>query len=102
MFVAPLLKRDGGSFIGRITLGRTRNNDVVLRDKSVSKFHASLEPCGADSLSVLDARSTNGTHVNGDPITGSTIVTPGDAVRFGSVETFLCSSTGLWACLAET
>src|SRR5579871_3845922 len=47
-----------------ITVGRTANHDVVLRDPSVSKFHAhfKLRPSG---LYLVDAGSTRGTFVDG-------------------------------------
>jgi len=48
-FVAPLRKRRGGMspFESRISVGRTSNNDLVLRDGTVSKFHAWFA-CGTD------------------------------------------------------
>jgi len=99
VFVTALRKRDGGGFLEKITIGRTRNHDVVLRDQSVSKFHASFQPRDDGSITVRDMGSKNKTRVNGAIIDEPTIVVPGDAVTFGSVETFVCSAAGLWATL---
>ena len=38
--VYPLAKKPGASFADMITIGRTPNNDVVLRDVTISRFHA--------------------------------------------------------------
>lgn len=101
IFVTALRKRDGGGFLEKITVGRTRNHDVVLRDQSVSKFHASFQPRDDGSITVRDMGSKNKTRVNGAIIEQATVITPGDAVTFGSVETFLCSAAGLWATLNQ-
>jgi FHA domain len=56
-----------------ITLGRAGNNDVTVPDGRVSKFHAYFRPGDADSWTLVDANSTNGTDVDG------TRLVPGDA-----------------------
>ncbi len=55
----PLAKKPGASFADRITIGRTPNNDVVIDDSSVSRFHAYVRRAG-DAWSVADAGSKNG------------------------------------------
>lgn len=49
-------------------VGRSRINDVVLSDSTVSKTHALLKLEGG-SLTVVDLNSTNGTFVNGRKVT---------------------------------
>ena len=81
-------------FPNMISVGRTRNNDIVISDVSVSKFHAFFTR-GRDGLLYLqDAGSRNGTAVGtvavpgreGKPIQIGTFAD----LRFGSVEmTFL-------------
>jgi pSer/pThr/pTyr-binding forkhead associated (FHA) protein len=48
-------------------LGRSPDNDVILRDPATSGHHARLERRG-DQFWVVDLGSTNGTFVNGEPI----------------------------------
>src|SRR3954462_6209188 len=36
----PILKGKAGAFALGVTIGRTENNDVVLRHSEVSRFHA--------------------------------------------------------------
>ena len=78
-----------------MTVGRTSNNDVVVRDTSVSRFHAYVKPADAGTLLIQDAGSTNGTLVNGNSVpardNGPPIeLKPGDDVRIGQVDfTFL-------------
>lgn len=57
--VYPLTKKPGASFPDRITIGRTPNNDIVIVDHSVSRFHAYVRSDGASWL-VADAGSKNG------------------------------------------
>ena len=42
-----------------LTLGRSSDNDVVLRDFSVSRHHARIEE-GEDGLQIVDLESNNG------------------------------------------
>lgn len=72
---------------GRLSVGRTGSNDLILDDVSVSKIHASL--VSDDSgLSVADTGSTNGTFINDVRIAYGKAVklVEGDCVKFGSVE----------------
>jgi two-component system response regulator HydG len=51
-----------------VTLGRSRDNDVVLHDEHASRQHAQIE--SKDGLCVLrDLSTLNGTFVNGEKIT---------------------------------
>lgn len=74
-----------------LTVGRGDNNDVVVRDISVSRFHAFLRRDEGGSFLLQDAGSTNGTTVNGDSVpardAGSPVaLKPGDDVRIGRVD----------------
>ncbi len=104
-FAMPLRKRRGGMspFESRISVGRTSNNDLVLRDATVSKFHAWFA-CGTDRrLYLIDAASKNSTKVNGIRIAPQTaaLVEPGDEVRFGNVEGTLYHPEVVWRTLAS-
>ncbi len=71
-----------------ITVGRTSNNDVVLFDNTVSRFHAVLSfDEKAGTWRVEDAESQNGTFVNDVRLAPRTTVplTDGVSLRFGAV-----------------
>ncbi|MFN8533887.1 MAG: FHA domain-containing protein [Dehalococcoidia bacterium] len=66
-----------------LAIGRALDNDVVLDDVSVSRYHAQIRANGS-GLVVVDLRSTNGTFVNGRRVHGEARIRPGDAVLVGS------------------
>ena len=67
-----------------ITIGRAPDNMIVIEDPSVSNRHALMELTG-DAYRLKDLDSTNGTKVNGVPIT-ETVLRFEDRVRFGAIE----------------
>lgn len=84
-----------------VTAGRTSNNDVVIPDLSVSRFHAFLKPLGEGRFQIQDAKSTNGTIVNGASVPAQGHGAPvdlesGDNVRLGQVELTFLSAQALW------
>ena len=74
----------------RVSVGRTRENDLSLEDQSVSKLHAALSFNGAGELVVADTGSTNGTFINQERLAyGKAFpVKEGDMVTFGTVDVF--------------
>jgi pSer/pThr/pTyr-binding forkhead associated (FHA) protein len=67
-----------------ITIGRAPDNMIVIDDPSVSNRHAVLELSG-DNYRLKDLESTNGTKVNGVPIT-ETLLRFDDRLRFGAID----------------
>ncbi|HHQ49708.1 MAG TPA: FHA domain-containing protein [Acidobacteria bacterium] len=67
-----------------LSLGRASDNDVILRDFSVSRHHARIE--GEENAPVIvDLGSTNGVKLNGEFIE-SAALGPGDLLTVGSFE----------------
>ncbi|HEY5656426.1 MAG TPA: FHA domain-containing protein [Myxococcota bacterium] len=84
-----------------VTVGRTSNNDIVIPDLSVSRFHAFLKPVGAGRFHIQDAKSTNGSTVNGVSVpaqgNGAPLeLTSGDDLRFGQVQLTFLDAHALW------
>ncbi len=52
---------------GRVTIGRSPHNDIVIDDLAVSGQHAVIVTTDNDSY-LEDLNSTNGTQVNGQPV----------------------------------
>lgn len=76
-----------------ITIGRDRDNDIVLDSDSVSRRHARVEHRDG-SVYILDLDSTNGTFVNDDsePVTDCQL-RKGDHVKIGdSIFKYLAGS----------
>jgi len=102
-FAIPLRKRGDADalFMDRISVGRARNKDVVLRHRSISKFHAWFEVDDLGKFHVTDAGSKNFTRVNGETLASRvrTPVEPGGTIRFGSLDCVLCTPRTLWTAL---
>lgn len=69
-----------------VNVGRADYNDIVLPDESVSTTHAKLQRREGIWV-VVDLDSTNGTLVDGEPVSGEAPLAPGAFVRFGQVQT---------------
>jgi hypothetical protein len=89
------VRRNGRSASHLITVGRAPDNDVIVPDVSISRFHAFVKEGTRGQWLMQDAGSTNGTTVNGHSVPRqghgpATELTSGDDVRLGQVElTFL-------------
>ena len=66
-----------------VTIGRSRDCDVVLTDPNVSRKHAEIRPRGG-SWVVTDLGSTNGVRVNGRHIDGPHVIKSGDRIELGT------------------
>ncbi len=69
--------------VGTTTIGRTKENDVWVLHKSMSRQHARIDHDGARAT-LVDLDSKNGTFVNGQRVTRVELA-PGDSVRCGDV-----------------
>ena len=67
-----------------VTIGRGPDNIIMINNPSVSSHHAQLQLAG-ETYRLKDLGSTNGTHVNGKPVT-ETLLSFDDRIRFGATE----------------
>jgi diguanylate cyclase (GGDEF)-like protein len=68
-----------------VSIGRGRDNDVVLASDSVSRQHVRIEKRG-NGLFAVDLASTNGTFINdGQRLIGEKQLAPGDLLKVGDV-----------------
>ena len=70
----------------RISVGRTKENEIALDDPSVSKFHASVMLNAEGRIVVADTGSTNGTFVDSERIAYGKAMTVNRSVKFGTIE----------------
>jgi hypothetical protein len=98
LLVLPLRKTEGHPFPERISVGRAMNCDVVIRDPSVSKLHGHFRDVSPEAAFFTDARSSNGTRVDGASIE------PGEPVQitrmtllsFGRVQLIMMSAADVY------
>ncbi|KUI32717.1 FHA domain-containing protein [Mycobacterium sp. GA-2829] len=76
---------------GAIKIGRASDNDIVIPDVLASRHHASLVPA-AGGTEIVDARSINGTFVNGARVE-SALLREGDTVTIGNVDLVFSGGT---------
>ena len=68
---------------GPITIGRSSESNVVIRDDYTSTNHARLD-LRAEGWVVTDLESTNGTFVNGQKVTSPVHVAEGTPITIGT------------------
>ena len=97
--VLPVRKRTD-LFREMISVGRAPNNDIVVPDVSVSKFHAYFRTEN-DVMELIDAGSRNGTRVDGSvrPAKAPLAVKAGARIEFGGVPLLLVGAEGCWSAL---
>jgi hypothetical protein len=66
------------------TIGRLPTSDVVIEDPAASRSHARIDR-GADGFALIDLGSTNGTLLNGEPVTEHPL-RDGDRITIGQTE----------------
>lgn len=67
------------------SIGRTRQNELVIPDPRVSSKHAKIF-FDNDQWIFEDLGSSNGSTINGQRISGKRVLRPGDQIRLGSSE----------------
>lgn len=100
--VYPLVKKPGAPFADMITVGRTANNDVVLRDITVSRFHAFFRRRN-NGWFVCDAGSKNGTFMHDAQLKPrkENPLTSGDDIRLGDIVTTFYTAENLFDVLSS-
>ena len=97
-FVSPLRKKKSSAFADRITVGRSRTQDITLRHRSVSKHHTWFETDASGIHYVGDAGSTNGVQVGGGKIAVRELVEIplGAEIVIGGVTMVIVTNSDLW------
>jgi ABC-type multidrug transport system ATPase subunit len=65
--------------LARLRIGRNDDNEVVVPDLSVSRYHAELRKVSRGGYEIFDLDSSNGTYLNGQrvrsaPVTGTDVI----------------------------
>jgi DNA-binding winged helix-turn-helix (wHTH) protein len=91
---APILVAINGPLKGErwpldrpLVMGREAGCDVVIPDRQVSRYHARLTP-GSNGVVLEDLGSKNGTHYNGNLLSGQVVLQDGDTVQIAVAQEF--------------
>lgn len=97
----PVCKSEQGAYDDAISVGRAPSCDIVLRDSSVSKLHGHFDEVTIDAARFTDARSVNGTRVEGllVPSGTSVVVRPRSYLSFGRVRVQVLSPVDVYEIL---
>lgn len=96
--ILPLVKAESNPFPERVSIGRAPNCDVVIRDPSVSKLHGHFRDVRRESAWYSDAKSSNGTLVDGvliQPVVAVEI-RGRSQIAFGRVRLLLVSASDVY------
>ena len=69
-----------------IKIGRQLNNDIIVEDKRVSRYHAQIKFQPDGQFAIFDLGSTNGITINGTPNQRHHILRNGDCFTIGSYD----------------
>jgi len=96
--VAPIAKREKSPFPDRISVGRARNSDVVIRHSSVSKLHAHFRKDATSGLTLTDVGSHNGTRIDGTALVPHRpeAVRPGMTLLIGGIQARVLDARAAW------
>lgn len=72
------------SFSGQISIGRGKENDIVLNDIYASHHHAVISPVH-NLYQIEDLQSRNHTYINGNILHGKVFLQNGDIIKIGCV-----------------
>jgi pSer/pThr/pTyr-binding forkhead associated (FHA) protein len=68
--------------VNRSRIGRSPDNDIIIRDPDVSEQHAELSRPPAGRFQIIDLDTPHGTYVNGTRVTRAEL-DEGDIVTIG-------------------
>ena len=78
---------------GRLIVGRSDDCGLVIDDPELSRSHAVLEATER-GIEIQDLGSLNGTWINGERISGTKLLTPGDKIKIGNTRAEVLSVPG--------
>lgn len=76
-----------------ITIGRSMENSIIIPDESLSSSHAQLVRNPDGTYTLMDLGSTNGTYVDGEPISEQ-VLGASASLAFGQVTAFWLAAGG--------
>jgi len=76
-----VMAQQGVQAVTHLTIGRAMDNDIVIRDDTVSRYHARLV-YENQRWTLYDLESTHGTYINGSQVTAPVVIETGSYLQF--------------------
>jgi hypothetical protein len=70
-----------------MVIGHSEDADLIIDDPFVSRKHALVTVTPSGDVTIIDLKSTGGTFVNDERISGPRVLQPGDLVKFAGLVT---------------
>lgn len=101
--IFPIVKTRNNPFIKKITVGRASIHDIILKDTSISKFHAYFQVDDNKDYYLVDNDSTNGTKINDKEISSSNFILlkDTDKISFSNMNFIFYKPSTLYDVLKE-
>ncbi len=81
----------------KIVIGRDPASDIHINHQSVSSHHAEVRRNARGDYEIRDLNSSNGTKINGVPITEAFRLSSGDCITLGHVSMRFCAPGDFWS-----
>lgn len=97
---APVLLAQSGPLQGSnwvinkdLMIGREPDCDIVINDRQVSRYHAEIRDKKNGEFVLVDLESKNGTIINGELVSGETVLNDSDEIKIALAQEFIFVSS---------
>lgn len=101
--IHPIVKTRNNPFIKKITVGRASIHDIIIKEPTISKFHAYFQVDEEQNYYLVDNDSTNGTKLNDKDIASNNFILlkDSDKITFSNINFMFYKPSTLYEILKD-